>query len=157
MQRSLSGTYKYGHIYDNTNPLPNNERLRATRTICKSPFTQDQNAVYYFGGYDCAQDTSNNTSWIYKGVLASPQIGIDETYFVNSLTIYPNPTNTILFIKSENNNPLNFQILNSIGQVVQQEKIKGNSINVSSLLNGIYIIRFFDNENQSSIYKFIKN
>jgi len=61
--RYQNGTYKYGHIYDNNHPVPAGQSLRATRTICKSPFIQDSNRVYYFGGYDCANDTSNNTSW----------------------------------------------------------------------------------------------
>jgi len=156
MQRSLNGTYKYGHLYDNANPVPTNERLRATRTICKSPFAQDQNAVYYFGGYDCARDTSNNTSWIYKGVLAKIPTGINETSLGNSITIYPNPTNTTLFIKAENNNLLQYQILNAIGQIIQQTSLSGNSIDVSGLPNGIYTIRFTTNKKETSLYKFIK-
>jgi hypothetical protein len=156
MQRSLNGTYKYGHLYDNANPVPTNERLRATRTICKSPFAQDQNAVYYFGGYDCARDTSNNTSWIYKGVLAKIPTGINETSLGNSITIYPNPTNSTLFIKSETNNLLQYQILNAIGQTIQKENVKGNSIDASSLQKGIYFIQVKDEKGKLFITKFIK-
>lgn len=145
MQRSLDGTYKYGHIYDNANPVPTNERLRACRTICKSPFTQDQNDVYYFGGYDCAQDTSNNTSWIYKGVLATTPTGIDETSLGSSITIYPNPTTGSLNIS---NLPENFNgqvtIINSIGQKVLNEYKTGASfqLDTQSLGRGIYFIQF---------------
>jgi hypothetical protein len=156
MQRSLNGTYKYGHIYDNANPVPTNEGLRACRTICKSPFTQDQNAVYYFGGYDAANDTSNNTAWIYKGVLATIPTGLNETSLVNSLTIYPNPTNTTLFIKTENNNPLQYQITNSLGQVLNHEKLNGNNIDVSSLQKGIYFIQLKYEKGQFFVSKFLK-
>jgi CubicO group peptidase (beta-lactamase class C family) len=72
------------------------------------------------------------------------------------LTIYPNPTNTTLFVKTENNNPLQYQITNSIGEITQKGNVNGNSIDVSNLTIGIYIVRFTNNHNETSLYKFIK-
>ena len=74
----------------------------------------------------------------------------------NKITVYPNPTNKTLFINIDNNSSIEYQIENSIGHVIQQEKLSGNSIDVSSLSNGIYIIRFTNNKNEISLYKFIK-
>jgi hypothetical protein len=65
-----------GDIFDNANPVPSGSRLRATRTICKSPFPEEP-YTYYFGGYDAARDTSNNTSWIYKGKFVNPSAAAD--------------------------------------------------------------------------------
>ncbi|MFZ4543589.1 MAG: T9SS type A sorting domain-containing protein [Saprospiraceae bacterium] len=156
MQRSLNGTYKYGHIYDNANPLPTNKRLRACRTICKSPFAEDQNAVYYFGGYDCAQDTSNNTSWIYKGVLAKKPTSVSDVDFNLSHIIYPNPVLTTLYIGSNYSNVKQYQIINSLGQVLQISSIKDNSIDVSFLQKGIYYIQLKDDCGGFKVSKFIK-
>jgi len=156
MQRTLNGTYKYGHIYDNNNPVPSNERLRATRTICKSPFEEDQNEVYYFGGYDCAQDTSNNTSWIYKGVLTNLPTQLNEKLSNTSISVYPNPTTNSLFLKAEINSLNQYRITNSIGQLMLKGTVNGNSINVSSIKNGIYFIQLKDEKTNVAFARFIK-
>lgn len=70
--RDAGGDYRWGYINDPDHPIPLGKSLRATRTICKSPFPEDGGNVYYFGGYDCANDTSDNTAWIYRGVRQTP-------------------------------------------------------------------------------------
>jgi hypothetical protein len=75
----------------------------------------------------------------------------------SSISIYPNPTNTTLFIKTESNNSLQYQITNSIGQVLHQEKVNGNIIDVSSLREGIYFILFRDAKGSVFVTKFFKN
>ena len=153
--RFKDGTYQYGDIFDNKNPVPNGKNLRACRTICKSPFPEEPN-TYYFGGYDCASDTSNNTSWIYKGVITGGTSVDDVIFKDENFIIYPNPTNTTLFIKTENNNSLQYQISNSIGQVIQQEQLNGNSIDVSNLQRGFYFIQLKDENGNLFTSKFIK-
>lgn len=83
LQRSDSGNYRWGYIHDADHSLPLGKSLRATRTICKSPFPEDEGKVYYFGGYDAASDTSNNTAWIYKGALQAP---VNQDTFLFKLT-----------------------------------------------------------------------
>ncbi len=94
--RYQDGSYRYGDIYDDNHPLPTGENLRACRTICKSPFTEEPN-TYYFGGYDCANDTSHNTSWLYKGMIIQstavagpPQTAVQSFALLQN---YPNPFN----------------------------------------------------------------
>jgi hypothetical protein len=89
-------------------------------------------------------------------VLATIPTGLNETSFSSSISIYPNPTNTTLFIKTETNNSVQYQIINSIGQVLQQEKLKGTSIDVSSLSKGIYFIQLKDENGLVFTSKFIK-
>jgi hypothetical protein len=94
--RYKDGTYKYGDIFDNQNPVPVGKNLRACRTICESPFPEEP-YTYYFGGFDCAKDTSKNTSWIYKGVitgLSSLEQGnvVAPSEFILHQN-YPNPFN----------------------------------------------------------------
>jgi hypothetical protein len=154
MQRSLNGTYKYGHVFDNNNPVPNNERLRATRTICKSPFAQDNNLVYYFGGYDCAQDVSNNTSWIYKGTFDT-SLSVAENNNL-SVFVYPNPTQNLLSINSNTDTILSYQIINSLGQIVASTNYLENQIDVSFLAKGLYLLELNFNGSVKKYVKFIK-
>jgi arylsulfatase A-like enzyme len=81
--RHLDATYEWGRIFDPTEPLPNNapgqNGLRATRSICISPFPEDGGRVLYFGGFDAGPSdvaVHHNTAWIYRGALPdeTPQI-----------------------------------------------------------------------------------
>jgi hypothetical protein len=64
--RHLDGSYELGGVYDPANPVPAGQSLRAVRTICVSPFPEDQGRVLYFGGYDAYGGPHHNTAWIYK-------------------------------------------------------------------------------------------
>jgi hypothetical protein len=154
--RSVDGSYRYQKVYDFANPVPAGQNLRAIRTICKSPFPQDS-GTYFMGGYDCARDTSKNTAWIYKGVLASIPTEINEKLISNSISIYPNPTNSNLFIKTENHNSLQYIVTNSIGQVIKQANVIGDRIEVSWLQRGIYFIQLKDDTGKYYASKFFKN
>jgi D-alanyl-D-alanine carboxypeptidase len=89
--------------------------------------------------------------------LASFPLSVPETFISTSLIeIYPNPTNTTLFFKTINNNASQYQITNTLGQVMQKENVQENNIDVSNLPNGIYFIRFTNNKNETWLSKFIK-
>ena len=87
-------------------------------------------------------------------------IGISETdFFENPLTIYPNPSNSIItivvnadLIGSE------LELLNSEGKFILSEKITENQfvIDLSNLSNGLYFMKF-SCVNSIIIKKIIKN
>ncbi|MHB1148302.1 MAG: M4 family metallopeptidase [Lutibacter sp.] len=70
---------------------------------------------------------------------------------VNDLTalIFPNPTSDFIQIKLAQNNKLSYKIMNRLGQVVKAGNASNNSINVSYLLPGIYLLEV--NDGQKSI------
>jgi hypothetical protein len=70
--RHADGRYSHACIHDPAHPVPDGERLRATRAIEVSPFPEDKGRVLYFGGYDCGHQPSHNTAWIYRGEIAAP-------------------------------------------------------------------------------------
>jgi hypothetical protein len=154
--RFKNGTYQYGDIFDNTHPVPSGSRLRATRTICKSPFPEEP-FTYYFGGYDAAQDTSNNTSWIYKGKFVNPPLSNINN--LDQVIIYPNPSNGNLTIA---NLPVDFkgpvQIYSITGQLIRTENRTGPAINftIDFLPAGVYLIRLVDEKNNEVTRKLIK-
>ncbi|MFV0502305.1 MAG: T9SS type A sorting domain-containing protein [Bacteroidales bacterium] len=72
----------------------------------------------------------------------TPLVGIENISLNdNSITLYPNPTNSEVNISSEN--IINsIEIFNSLGQRIYQEKINSNEkvIDISSFTNGVYIL-----------------
>jgi len=86
--------------------------------------------------------------------------GINETSSNNEFQIYPNPSSNSLFIihprQTANNNSLQYQIINIFGQIMQHGKLNGNSMDVSWLKGGIYIIQLMDEKGFFFTSKFIK-
>lgn len=79
--------------------------------------------------------------------------GVEDFYSENPVKIYPNPVNNVLNIDILN--PVNNQfaeIYDLTGKKIVNEKLTGNTINVSSLSNGIYILKIGNYRS-----KFIKN
>lgn len=87
-------------------------------------------------------------------------VGVKENSTNNSsIKIYPNPTKDFLNIELDilNNNSTKLQILNSLGQIVSEEKIKDpkSKINLSQLSSGVYTLKIFT-ENDYKTFKIIK-
>jgi hypothetical protein len=64
--RRNRGDYEWGNVYAPAHPVSEGRQLRGTRTICVSPFPEDQGRVLYFGGFDAWGGPHHNTAWIYR-------------------------------------------------------------------------------------------
>jgi hypothetical protein len=84
-------------------------------------------------------------------------LSISDILNENKILFYPNPANTILFIKTEDISLSQYQIFNSIGQVMKQGKLTENSVDVSGLPKGIYFIQLNVKNGQMFNSKFIKD
>ena len=96
---------------------------------------------YSHGGNDCI----------------TPLMGIESIVEDNSITIYPNPSNSEVNISSEN--IINsIEIFNSLGQRVYYSVVNSNTktIDISSFVNGVYILGV-NTENGVIRKKIIKN
>lgn len=84
-------------------------------------------------------------------------VGINELDKGNSFDIYPNPTNSILNIKSNNQQLQNatIEIKNTLGQVIYFD-VYAHQINISNLPSGIYFLTINNKEDKRTI-KFIKD
>lgn len=94
---------------------------------------------------------------MYETTLNST-LSIDEFKFEEiKLTIYPNPVQRLLKVKSNDIilDNTNFVIYDIRGAKVLNGKLINNSINVSKLKKGVYIIDF-KNKNRKVVKKFIK-
>ena len=83
-------------------------------------------------------------------------MGVEETLIAENISYFPNPTNNMLFIDS-NENPVKVSIYNVLGKEVISAK-NSKEIDVSGLPSGVYIIRISvgDGVHQTN-KKFIKN
>lgn len=82
--------------------------------------------------------------------------GTNEISITPNFSVFPVPTDAILFFEKELEN-VSVSVYNSAGICVikQQKSATIQSLNVSQLLNGIYFIQLQTNDNQY-IAKFIK-
>ncbi|WP_312513167.1 GEVED domain-containing protein [Chryseobacterium culicis] len=92
-------------------------------------------------------EVEDYTVRISKPVTANP---LDQT----SIMIYPNPVSSVLFVKNISKRA-KYTIYNAAGQVIANGILLNNQINVSKLINGVYVIDIEDNGNTVQ-KKFIK-
>jgi len=93
--------------------------------------------------------------------MSNATLGVDDYFENNSVSVFPNPTNTTLNIKLSNTNSLpdSFSVYNMLGQIVRTERISKTSdltIDVSTFSNGMYIIELKKDSTTTSI-QFVKN
>ncbi|MDW9379851.1 GEVED domain-containing protein [Chryseobacterium sp. JV558] len=92
-------------------------------------------------------EVEDYTVRISKPIVANP---IDQT----GIMIYPNPVSSILFVKNISKRA-KYKIYNAAGQVIGDGILLNNQINVSRLINGVYVIDIDDN-GKTVQKKFIK-
>ena len=85
--------------------------------------------------------------------VAITSVGINQYDAINSLTIYPNPTDKYIYFSD--NNTKNIVITDVIGKIVFQKKNITSRVELSSLNKGAYFI-IINMDGKNSIKKFIK-
>ncbi len=160
------GTWARGTSFDNNN------FYTATVTLNASEHNFATNSRFRF-----QNDASANADHIYidqvtiKGIIGNGGNSINTINTVgnnfNSVTsisnnsfndsvVYPNPAVNVLNINpSFGAIKSTFRITNLLGQVIKTGTIKNNSINISTLKKGIYLIELTDEE-ETFTQKFIK-
>ena len=108
----------------------------------------------------------NNGSPSFVGVkdaitlALAPLVGIDEEGINNlNLTAYPNPTNGLLNVRYTSNTPVQFDVINMLGENVFSQNTnntKNSSIDVSNLNKGLYFLQMTTNSKTTSL-KFTLN
>ena len=109
------------------------------------------NEDYNLNGDPTDDDTDN--SGVADYLEANVALNINSSN-LNLLKVFPNPTDSYLFIEG-NNNPIYLSIYNLLGKKVMY-KSNIEKIDVSELSKGVYIINISDGVSQI-IRKFIKN
>jgi Secretion system C-terminal sorting domain len=94
---------------------------------------------------------TNNFTTTVQNTLAASETNKEN----NTVSIYPNPVKDVLNIQSKNE-IVKAEIYDAAGRILISASVKGNSINVSELPKGNYIIKLFTKD-KTFTQKFIKN
>ncbi len=127
-----------------------------TPSIFSSNIPGQYNYVYITGNNVCPDDSAT----VLVDVLATCNwLGLDESEMTN-LSLYPNPTNGIVYISNEGSSVVyNYTITDAQGRVIANANnaIKGaakTEINLQGKETGIYMIRVF-NENSEKVFRVV--
>ncbi|MBF4517094.1 M4 family metallopeptidase [Flavobacterium sp. ANB] len=92
-----------------------------------------------------------------SGAVVTEEIaaGLSETKETSRFALYPNPVESELNVSFEENNGYTYKIINTLGQQLGSGELSGNTIDVSKLNTGIYIIELI-NGDKKIVKKFAK-
>ncbi len=112
-----------------------------------------------FGGFMFRQDGATNTPTMIIDELTVntvPTFTLSSSSFsqIDGLKMYPNPTKNNLFIETALNSDINVSIVNMLGKEVVNTKVVNNTVNVSNLTSGVYIVKITE-EGKTSTKKLI--
>ncbi|MBS7229627.1 RICIN domain-containing protein [Flavobacterium psychroterrae] len=154
----LSSDLSGGTIVLGNVDIPNTGGWQNWQTVSQ---TVNVNAgTYNFGIY--IQNTGMNINWIkitkvgagLTAKTAQAQI-VEEEAVATGLNIYPSPVENTLYTTTDVSGG-NVSIVDSqTGNVVSAQKINNNSIDVSRLTRGVYLI-VFEKDGQKTVKRFIK-
>jgi len=156
-----SNAFHYGcQLTANTCPsLPGLDMVRNymdySDDSCMNIFTADQKTRIR----TVMENSPRRQSLVSSTVCQSPVGGVNK-YKLQSIKVYPNPTQDDLTIALPNNElPDNYTIYNSVGQKISSIKITSEAnlkISTTNYSNGVYFIKI-DRGGESKTLKFIKN
>ena len=76
---------------------------------------------------------------------------------ISEIKIYPNPTNGLIYIDAENLKGFEYSILDASGKKIIVNKLISNTIDISQLASGFYIVRLSKEGNNVITKKVLKN
>ncbi|MDQ0780522.1 T9SS type A sorting domain-containing protein [Chryseobacterium sp. W4I1] len=151
----MTGTNKVEFIFENIQ-LPfddaNNDGYISFKIKTKSTLTIGDvfsNTANIYFDYNAPIITNTYTTTV-RGVLATAEIKTGK----ENVSIYPNPVQDVLYIKS-NDEIVKAEVYDAAGRILITTSVKGNTINVSELAKGNYIIKLFTKD-KTMVQKFIK-
>jgi hypothetical protein len=105
------------------------------------------------------QDTNTTTPAMTIDELTirtTPNFTLSSASFsqIDGLKMYPNPTKNNLYIETALNSNINVSIVNMLGKEVVKANVVNNTVNVSNLTSGIYIVKITE-EGKTSTKKLI--
>lgn len=74
-----------------------------------------------------------------------------NNFNANSFSLYPNPTNTgSVSISSTTNEAMNVQVFDILGKQVKNQTVTNNTLNVSNLKSGVYVVKITQNNTSTT-------
>ncbi|MRT16973.1 T9SS type A sorting domain-containing protein [Vitellibacter sp. q18] len=123
---------------------------------------QNNDGSYTIGGNSYSNISGDKTEnskgasdyWI---VNFSTILGVEENPTINTITLYPNPANSVLYIKNSERIIDSLIIYSPLGKIIDEFTVNNNSaaVDISGLATGIYYITL-KSGNDKTIKKFVK-
>lgn len=82
-------------------------------------------------------------------------VSVQSALNKHNISVYPNPTNDKFIISAPDHTISNVEVFDILGKKVYNQS-HGDSIDASSFLKGLYLIKIYDINKQISIFKIIK-
>lgn len=96
------------------------------------------------------------TGALFPSTVFDGFLGTNEIEFLNGMVVYPNPANSILNVKLNENQNVNTQVVNMQGQVLITNEINEfGQININELASGVYQLILTDGKALKNV-RFIK-
>ncbi len=124
-------------------------------TATDGAFNQHPNALYRVAAnfsYSCTP--SRSTAASMSNIISITGTDVNDIAFENSIHLFPNPANTMLFIQCENFQPQQIVVYDINGEKISEQKYTPQ-LDVSALARGIYFIAL-KNAETTSRKKFVK-
>ncbi len=104
---------------------------------------QNESAILVY--YQAANLVNNNDNITTE--ISQPE----QDFLSDDIVLYPNPVQKTITISFQSNQQqiFNYQIIDSYGRVVKQEKFSSQTIDISELNNGAYQLNLFSNLQQT--------
>lgn len=156
-----SGAGLFGAIYNmNTNirkQIGTNKDWKKISEPSKSGYwlIKNDNSLWYFG-QNANLPSQISPATTPKQVYYCGKASTNEYLKEISINLYPNPTTDKLFWSAESDIIKKVTIYNINGKKILEQNISENSINISHLANGTYIVKLETNNEISYHSKFIK-
>ncbi len=116
-------------------------------------------AIQSYNADSCLSNASRNTQTLNKSFRVQNRVGtseINKTIENQLFSVYPNPTNDVLRIQTEQPNA-HYQLFNIIGQMVAEQFFdNATSIVMTALPRGEYLLKVSAN-GQAATKKIVKN
>jgi GH18 family chitinase len=154
----ISSDLNAGSIQLGSLDVPNTGGWQNWQTISQ---TVNVNAgTYNFGVF--IQNTGLNLNWIKitkVGAGLTAKVASSDTLLEentsNTLNVYPNPVENTLFFTTDVTGGTATIVNSQTGASISKEKISNNSLDVSNLKTGVYLI-IFDKDGTKTVKRFIK-
>lgn len=105
-------------------------------------------------------NSSEQTIYPSSSSLCNLALDVENKEYLNSdnISIFPNPTSTLLNISSSNESIQKIEIVNQIGEKIKLINCEGKNreINISELESGFYYIKITSSRDNSVLQKFVK-
>jgi ELWxxDGT repeat protein len=98
-----------------------------------------------------ATDTAGQELFSYK----LPTLSVDDQNLLQSVTIYPNPSNGNFFIDNATNETVQYEVFDVLGKKLDAGQTNGNAININANA-GVYILKLKNKEKVTTTKIIIK-